>query len=135
MVRAVASVAGTTALRPIAFALRPKAVFGRRVGRRAEFVVRVPSVPHAAITFTRLDKWPAVRKGRRPQPRRLALHALALEIERHGSADQILQGRLIDLVAFVEVDGAPDIPFEAGVEEAFRVLKRSPPGEGQPHVV
>jgi hypothetical protein len=42
--------------------------------------------------------------------------ALALEIERHRSADEILQGRLIDLVAFVDVDGAPDIPVEAGVE-------------------
>ena len=42
--------------------------------------------------------------------------ALALEIERHGSADEILQGRLIDLVAFVDVDGAPGIPLEAGVE-------------------
>src|SRR5437879_10740459 len=42
--------------------------------------------------------------------------ALALEIERHCSADEILQGRLIDLVGFVDVDGAPDIPVEAGVE-------------------
>ena len=42
--------------------------------------------------------------------------ALAHEIERHCSADEILQGRLIDLVAFVDVDGAPDIPVEAGVE-------------------
>ena len=42
--------------------------------------------------------------------------ALALEIERHCSADEILQGRLIDLVAFVDVDGAPRIPVEAGVE-------------------
>src|SRR6202790_5424505 len=42
--------------------------------------------------------------------------ALALEFERHCSADEILQGRLIDLVAFVDVDGAPDIPVEAGVE-------------------
>jgi len=42
--------------------------------------------------------------------------ALALEIERHCSADEIPQGRLIDLVAFVDVDGAPDIPVEAGVE-------------------
>jgi hypothetical protein len=44
--------------------------------------------------------------------------ALALEIERHCSADEILQGRLIDLVAFVDVDGAPDIPVEAGVEKS-----------------
>ena len=43
--------------------------------------------------------------------------ALALEIERHCSADEILQGRLIDLVAFVDVDGAPGIPVEAGVEQ------------------
>src|ERR1700720_602418 len=42
--------------------------------------------------------------------------ALALEIERHRGADEILQGRLVELVAFVEVDGAPDIPVEAGVE-------------------
>ena len=41
---------------------------------------------------------------------------LALEIERHCSADEILQGRLIDLLVFVDIDGAPDIPVEAGVE-------------------
>ena len=43
--------------------------------------------------------------------------ALALEIERHCSADEILQGRRIELVAFVDVDGAPGIPAEARVEE------------------
>lgn len=42
--------------------------------------------------------------------------ALAHEIERHCSADEILQGRLIDLVAFLDVNGAPDIPVETGVE-------------------
>jgi len=42
--------------------------------------------------------------------------ALALEIERHCSANEILQGCLIDLVACVDVDGAPGIPVEAGVE-------------------
>jgi hypothetical protein len=42
--------------------------------------------------------------------------ALAFEIERHCSADEILQGRLIDLVSFVDVDGTPGIPGEAGVE-------------------
>jgi hypothetical protein len=42
--------------------------------------------------------------------------ALALEIEDHCSADEILQGRPIDLVAFMNVDGAPDISVEAGVE-------------------
>lgn len=42
--------------------------------------------------------------------------ALVLEIERHCSSDEILQGCLVDLVAFVDIDGAPDISFEAGVE-------------------
>src|SRR5215467_3521433 len=42
--------------------------------------------------------------------------ALALEIELHGSADEIFQSRLIDLVTFVDVDGAPDIPFKTRVE-------------------
>ena len=42
--------------------------------------------------------------------------ALAFEIERHGSADEVPQGRLIDLVAFVDVDGTPGIPAEGGVE-------------------
>ncbi len=48
----------------------------KQVARTTEFVVRVPSVPRAAITFTRLDTWPSVRKSRRPQLRRSALHAL-----------------------------------------------------------
>src|SRR5215469_4601353 len=41
---------------------------------------------------------------------------LTLEIESYSSADEILQGRLIDLVAFMEVDRAPDVPLKAGVE-------------------
>jgi hypothetical protein len=39
-------------------------------------------------------------------------------IERHCGADEILQGRLIDLVAFMDVDGAPGAALEAGVEGA-----------------
>ena len=54
--------------------------------------------------------------GRSPGLRLAVLLALALEIEGHGSADEILQGRLIDLVGLVDVDGAPDIAVEAGVE-------------------
>src|SRR5579864_2205735 len=41
----------------------------------------------------------------------LSLVELALEIERHCRADEILQGRLINGVAFVDVNGAPDISF------------------------
>ena len=47
---------------------------------------------------------------------RLALGFEIEEIEPHCGADEILQGGLIDLVAFVDVDGAPDISVEAGVE-------------------
>ena len=43
----------------------------------------------------------------------LALALEPLEIDRHCSADEILQGRLIDLAAFVDVDGAPDITAKA----------------------
>src|SRR5207245_2260694 len=55
--------------------------------------------------------------------------ALALEIERHCSANEILQGSLIDRVAVVDVDGAPDIPVEAGVEETCRILQRNSLGK------
>ena len=41
---------------------------------------------------------------------------LALKVQRHGSTDEILQGRLVDFLAFVDIDGAPEIPLEAGVE-------------------
>jgi hypothetical protein len=63
--------------------------------------------------------WLAWDSSDLPRLPRLGLRlgfALPLEIERHGSANEILQGRLIDLVAFVDVDSAPDIPLEAGVE-------------------
>jgi hypothetical protein len=54
--------------------------------------------------------------ARSPGLRLVSLDAVALQIERHGSADEFLQGRLIDLIAFVDVDSAPDIPLEAGIE-------------------
>src|SRR3989442_11737984 len=59
--------------------------------------------------------------------------ALALEIERHCSADEILQGRLIDLVAFVDVDRAAYVSVETRVEEAGRILQRRALGEGKLH--
>ena len=49
-----------------------------------------------------------------PRPR-FAL-GLGIKIKRHCSAKNILQSRLIDLLALVDVDGSPDIPLEAGVE-------------------
>ena len=35
-------------------------------------------------------------------------------IERHCGVDEILQGRLIDLVAFVDVEGAPEMVRPGG---------------------
>lgn len=61
--------------------------------------------------------------------------ALALEIERHRLADEVLQGRLIDLVAFINVDRAPDVPFEARVEQACWVFQRRSLGKGHLHGV
>src|SRR5215813_14935224 len=58
---------------------------------------------------------------------------LPLEIQHHRGANEVLEGLLVDLLAFMDVDGAPDIPLEAGVEEPRRVLQRSSPGEGHLH--
>lgn len=41
---------------------------------------------------------------------------MTIEIEGHCCADEILKDRLMDLVPFVDVDDAPGIPVEAGVE-------------------
>src|SRR6186997_3538 len=48
-------------------------------------------------------------------------------------ADQRLQRLAVDLLALVDVDRAPGLAREAGVEEAGRILQRGPPGEGQLH--
>ena len=84
----------------------------------------VATVDRSVIDRGFFPRWRAhgQKSADRGYPLRLATYrpvawlALALEIERHGSADEILQGRLINLVASVDVDGAPDIPLEAGVE-------------------
>src|SRR5262249_24554420 len=68
--------------------------------------------------------------GFRSPARRLVL---ARDIKRHCSADEILQGRLIDLVAFVDVDGAPCISVKTGVEETGWILQRCAVEEGKLH--
>jgi len=68
---------------------------------------------------------------RSPQLRLGPLFVLALEIERYCSPDKIFQGHFIDPLAFVDIDSAPDIPLETGVEETFRVLQRSSLGKCQ----
>src|SRR3974390_728345 len=56
-----------------------------------------------------------------------------LEVRRvqgHGGANERLKRLLIDLVALMEIDGAPGVAFEARVEEARRVRQRGAFGEG-----
>ena len=79
--------------------------------------IRLPAVGAAFLNFALFAKFETALSLSKGWGFSLGLRlALALEIERHCRADEILQGRLIDLVAFVDVDGAPDIPVEAGVE-------------------
>src|SRR5829696_1134826 len=56
-------------------------------------------------------------------------------VERHGGANQCFQRLLVDLVALVEVDGTPRVPFETRVEQARRIGKSRPLGEGHLHDV
>src|ERR1700681_2416616 len=51
----------------------------------------------------------------------------------HGGANERLQRLFINLVALMDIDGAPGVAFEAGVEEACRVLQRGALGEGHLH--
>src|SRR2546426_8501673 len=51
-------------------------------------------------------------------------------VQCHGGANERLERLFINLVALMEIDGTPGVAFEAGVEEAGRVRKRSALGEG-----
>src|SRR3546814_4655643 len=51
-------------------------------------------------------------------------------VEGDGGADEGFQGLLVDGFAFVEVDGAAGVSFEAGVEEAGGVGQGGALGEG-----
>ncbi len=49
---------------------------------------------------------------------RLSLAVRRRLIQAHGGPNEGLQGLFVQRVAFVEVDGAPDLAFETGIEEA-----------------
>src|SRR5206468_10316098 len=51
----------------------------------------------------------------------------------HRRADELLEGRLVDLLAFAEIDRTPCLSFQAGVEELLRVLDRGSAKEGELH--
>src|SRR5438309_6132859 len=59
----------------------------------------------------------------------------ACNVQRHGRADERLQGRRVDLLALVDVDGSSRVPIEAGVEEAGGVLQGGALGERHLHDV
>src|SRR2546426_6703394 len=85
---------------------------------------------------------PAGQRGGLLQPRRLSSALWSLlradgasgswcrRVQCHGGANERLERLFIDLVALMEIDGTPGVAFEAGVEEAGRVRKRSALGEG-----
>src|SRR5262249_9118431 len=52
-------------------------------------------------------------------------------VQGHGLLNQGLERLLVDLLALVEVDGAPRVPLEAGVEDLRGILQGRAPGEGQ----
>src|SRR6202030_880723 len=54
-------------------------------------------------------------------------------VQCHGGANERLQRLFINLVALMEIDCTPGVAFEAGVEEACRVLQRRALGEGHLH--
>src|SRR5436190_9823758 len=48
----------------------------------------------------------------------ISLAAGLRRVQRHGSENKRLQCLLVNLIALVEIDGAPGIAFEAGVEKS-----------------
>src|SRR4051812_30013715 len=51
----------------------------------------------------------------------------------HGRPDQRLEGSLVQRVALSDVDRAPRVPLEAGVEQLLGVFQRGAPEEGELH--
>jgi len=90
-----------------------------RTAKSRRWQIQVRSPRHSGFRLVRSEPRFGLRGDSSNLPRLLRLglrFTFPLEIERHCSADEILQGRLIDVVAFMDVDSAPDIPLEAGVE-------------------
>ena len=54
-------------------------------------------------------------------------------IGRHRGADELPEGSFVDLLPFAEVDRAPHVPFQAGIEELLRVFDGGSAGEGELH--
>src|SRR4051812_1710008 len=86
-----------------------------------------------AVVAVHVRSWQAAHRGLLPDAE-MSAPAFGL-VQGHGGADESLQRLIVDLLALVEVDGAPRVSLETGVEEARRVLERRPLGEGHLHDV
>src|SRR5262245_36383835 len=91
---------------------------GFRAGAARQFPAPISTRPSSALGFFLSAHWASgAQRG----------------VQCHGGANEVLEGLCINLVALTDVDGTPGIAFEAGVEEAFRVLQRGAFGEGHLH--
>src|SRR6202162_2931723 len=54
-------------------------------------------------------------------------------VGRHRGADELFEGGFVDLLPFAEVDRSPRVPFQAGIEELFRVFDGGSAKEGELH--
>ena len=80
-------------------------VTGQRQGRAVGLFPAVPTEQSRAWSFL-MDGTP------------LLCFAAGGLIQVHGRSDQCLERGLIDLLAFPDVDGPPDVPVETRVEES-----------------
>src|SRR5947207_15152292 len=51
----------------------------------------------------------------------------------HRGPNQFLEGGLVELLAFANVDGSARVPLETGVEQLLRVLEGGASEEGESH--
>src|SRR6187431_1121263 len=57
--------------------------------------------------------------------------AVTSTVELHSGANELLEGLLIDLVTFMEIDGTSGIAFETGIEKTRRIFQCRSLGKGQ----
>src|ERR1700692_4586079 len=54
-------------------------------------------------------------------------------VGRHRGADELLEGSFVDLLPFAEIDRAPRVSLQAGIEELLRVSDGGSASEGELH--
>jgi hypothetical protein len=85
-----------------------------------------------SIGAVRADRWIAPELGGEDTDiDEWELSSASLGVERGGGADEGLQGRFVDVVALADIDGAPGVAVQAGVEQAGWVGQCGTFGEGE----